>query len=282
MSTMTTERTRSNPAPLRSVPSRILVETRSRLFVLILGFVVLMAVMGGVGYTDMAAEVAQGAPRTLTWSPELRGYLTDLNPATFVSIAATDTLYKAYFSFGLILAGLITWRVVGVASAEGIHKYFLLGGQSRLSVAVNSMLTLALLLLGLIAATFVIESVVGVVVGSPRFGAVTPAQVGTALALYAAAFIPLSNYALVIALAARLHASRIALLISALTLPIPFGLMDTLTVTKQFSPWGILSMFATTPRIDGAFWAALGVEACWLVALVAAFMLVSQREQLTR
>ena len=267
---------------VHALATRHRIEWNARLTPLCSAFVVAMAVMSGIGYTGMAADLAAGTPKANSWSPELRAYLTQLDPATFVAIAATDTLYKAFFSFALMLVGLLTWRIVGVSYAEGVHKYMLLGGRSRLDVAFHTLGVLVAAIIELVAMALLATAVVGVIAFGGRLGHVTAAEAGSAIALYSAALVPLINYALVVAIAGRLHMPRIGLLIAATTAPIVLGLIDTLTVSKFVSPWGVLSFFLSVPSLDATFVAALALELVWSGALVAAFLFLSAREQPAR
>jgi len=262
------------------IVARHRVETTGRLPLLIATLPVVLAVLALVGYRAMADEVGRGTAKAMSWSPELRAFLTDLNPATFAAIASTDSLYKAYFSFALILVGLVAWRVVGVTYADGVHAYFLLGGRTRAGIAVNTLGVLAALVAELVALTFAANALAGLAGFGGQLAEVTPAQVAGAVALHAAALVPLLNYAVLIALAARLHAPRVPLLVAAVCLPLAIGLLDTVTPTKYGSPWGTLAFFTSFPAPDAAFGSALAVEVGWLGVFVALFLWASAREQM--
>lgn len=133
----------------------------------------------------------------------------------------------------------MAWRVVGVTYADGVHAYFLLGGRTRAGIAVNTLGVLAALVAELVALTFAANALAGLAGFGGQLAEVTPAQVAGAVALHAAALVPLLNYAVLTALAARLHAPRVPLLVAAVCLPLAIGLLDTVTPTKYGGlPWG--------------------------------------------
>nr|NLI50902.1 hypothetical protein [Propionibacterium sp.] len=272
----------ATPASGRLILARHRVEITGRLPLLVAALPVLLALMSLVGYRGMADEVAQGTAKAAAWTPELRSFLVDLNPATFAAIAATDSLYKAYFSFALILVGLVAWRVVGVTQADGVHAYYLLGGRTRADIAVNTLGVLAVLVAELVALTLAANMLVGLAGFGGTLTEVTVAQLAGVVALHGAALVPLLNYAVLIALAARLHAPRVPLLVVAVSLPIAIGLVDTITPTKHGSPWGTLAFFTSVPALDAAFVTALAVEVGWLALLVALFWVASAREEVLR
>lgn len=265
----------------RIVLSRHLIETRGKLLVILAALSMMLSAFSLYACYALTAEIAEGSARSTTWTPEYKAYLTSLNPITFATIANTDLIYKAFFSIAMIFVGLIAWRAVGVSHADGIHKYFLLGGRSRVSIAASTIGLLAMLVVELVALVSTVNLLLGFAGYASRIGTITLEQVGNLLILDLAAIVPLLNYAIFIALLARLHMPRIALLTASVVLPILFGVLDTLTKTKYGSPWGTLSFFMSMPSVDATFLIAMAVELAWLVIFLVLFIVVSAREEVT-
>ena len=266
---------------LRLAVVRHRIETKGRFLLVVVAIPVAMALLGSWAYQEMRADVAKGTPKAMTFSPELREFVTELNPVKFATLSATDLLYKPYFSIGMVLVGLITWRVVGVTFSEGIHKYFLLGGSSRTRTAVNTGCVLLLLVAEFVGLVLLVNLLVGVVGFAGASGSITGGELVAAIGLYSAAILPLMNYSLLIAILARLHLPSIPLLVAALVLPIPLGVLDTMTASKFCTPWGSLAFFSGVPEFTPVLATALVVEAGWLLVLASGFWILSAREQIS-
>lgn len=205
-------------------------------FILITG----LCCLAITAYEDMANIAVNNLPRSETYSNELKNCLLNIDCLNFSRLFLTDFIYKGYFSFYILFVVLIAANIFSNDRENGNMKFTLLTGINIKYMYMGKYL----FMFGVSTITVLFHLFISILVGKIFFhGALLNIELLEILGLSFFAVLPAMAISVIISLISQTKLSYKLVIGTGIVITITFGMLDTLSSSRKFSPIGALSIY---------------------------------------
>lgn len=183
-------------------------------------------------------------------SGDLDGWdiLRNFDLGKYVKIASTDILYQGTTLFSLMIFGILLLNLYLEDFNTGTYKYIIISGISKKSYYAQQLLFMVFIVLSFIVLSYCAVLGIGCCFwGTTGFSGKDFTET---LYLYLVAAVPICTYLIWIFNIAMLVRNKWVSNFIAVLLPLLLGIVDSLTRTKLYSPFGLLCIFNQESPVD--------------------------------
>jgi ABC-type transport system involved in multi-copper enzyme maturation permease subunit len=248
---------------------------RSKKFYVLCFLIIGLALLAVYAYNEMAQNVMTNSPKIKGYSEELKTILVNLNGTNFARLFLTDFIYKNFFSIFIIFILLISIDIFGIDKEIGTFKFTLLTGVKVWEVYIGKIVAIALISLAIVSSNLITSFALGQIFFDTNFNV---QNFSTVVLLYLSSVIPAIIISLLIAILCLSKVSSKVLTIVGILFVFIFGTVDSLTITKYFSPIGLLSVFSDClPQINRTFTQCLSTAITYIIILSLSLIITSKK-----
>ncbi len=248
---------------------------RSKKFYVLCFLIVGLAILAVIAYRDMALNVITNSSKSENYSEELKIVLRNLNGINFSRLFLTDFIFKSFFSIFVIFILLISIDVFCIDKESGNFKFTLLTGVKVWEAYIGKIIAMILIASLIIFSNLFISFILGQIFFDSELNM---QNLYTVFLLYFSSIVPAIIISLIIALSCLSKISSKLLSIIGILFTFILGTVDSLTVTKYFSPIGLLSVFSDClPQINKPFTQCFSTAITYIFILFIPLFILSKK-----
>lgn len=210
---------------------------------------------------------------------ELNFLLQDFNAMKYIWLASTDILYQGTTLFSLMLLGIILSNLYLEDFKNGCYKYVIIAGVKKKSFFVGKVLFTSLIVGSFVVFAFLCVTIVGIIFWGTN--GINLKEFLDAFLLYIVTIIPMVSFLFLLYDIALIIKNVRVINFIAVVLPLILGIVDSLSITKNFSPIGLLTIFNQSPPTEYIPHISqyLVIEVLWLAFFVIMNYIIQKQYQ---
>ncbi|MDD6794148.1 MAG: ABC transporter permease subunit [Clostridiaceae bacterium] len=211
----------------------------SKQFYVLLVFIIIMSFLSAYLYGDIRNSILSGTVDADRYSAEVKQNFINMNAITFMQMLLTDFIFKPMIPFFAIFMVVFAVKTFAEDNVSGRLKFTILECDQRAKICYGKLLYLFII-------TFIgvlMNFVCGFLLGSFIFGlkGVTAGNFLSEIGMYVSAIIPIVSFAAIIGVISMVASKNNTFIVIGVMSSILISLLDKFTVTKYYSPLGIIT-----------------------------------------
>lgn len=217
-------------------------------FYILLVFIIIMALFSTYIYSDIQNKIINGDVEANRYTEEVKESYINMNGSIFMGSFLTDFIYKSMIPYFLIFMVLFSIRTFSEDNTSGNLKFFILDYNNRVDIFYGKILYL----FAIITIVVLINILLSFILGVLFFGVkgMTIKGLLSISSIYLLAIIPVLAFSSLAGVFSLMPGPSNVFIFIGIMLSVLVSVIDRFTISKYFSPIGILTKLIDVNVID--------------------------------
>lgn len=217
-------------------------------FHILLVFIIIMALFSTYIYADIQIKIINGEIEVNRYTEEVKQSYINMNGSIFMWNFLTDFIFKPMIPYFLIFMVLFSIKTFSEDNSSGNLKFFILDINNRTDIFYGKILYLFAIITIVVLINILLSFILGVIF----FGIKGMTIKGLLFisSIYLLAIIPILSFTTLIGVCSLMLVSSNVCIVIGVMLSVLVSVIDRFTISKHFSPIGILTRLIDADIID--------------------------------